>query len=168
MASILYKWLMIPFMLLVSSNNGLHPIYVSVVEMEHNAKEKTLEVSCRIFTDDFERTLRDVYKTRIDLLNPKDHESMSKLVNDYVVKHLTLTVNGKPVKLIFSGYEEVEEAIWSYYQVNEVAEVKTIDINSDILYSYKKEQMNIFHLTVNGERKSSRLLNPDKKLNFSF
>ena len=45
---------------------------------------------------------------------------------------------------------------------------KTIDIDDDILYSYKKEQMGIIHVTVNGERKSTRLLNPQRKAQVTF
>ena len=36
-----------------TTNQLLHPIHVSVTEINHNAADKTLEVSVRIFTDDF-------------------------------------------------------------------------------------------------------------------
>ena len=56
MASILYKWLL-AFAL---TNFGVnpHPIFVSVTEIEYNAVNKTLEIGCKIFVDDFEKTLR--------------------------------------------------------------------------------------------------------------
>ena len=55
MAAILYKWLL-AFAL---TNFGVnpHPIFVSVTEIEHNAVEKTLEISCKLFVDDFEKSL---------------------------------------------------------------------------------------------------------------
>src|SRR6476661_2375693 len=34
-----------------------HPFHVSTTEINHNATDKTLEISCRIFTDDFESCL---------------------------------------------------------------------------------------------------------------
>ena len=36
---------------------GLHPFHVSGVEVNHNATDKTLEISCKIFTDDFEKEI---------------------------------------------------------------------------------------------------------------
>ena len=39
-----------------------HPIFVSVTQIDHNATDKTLEISCKIFTDDFEQTLRQQNK----------------------------------------------------------------------------------------------------------
>ncbi|GAB2816702.1 hypothetical protein GCM10027043_16580 [Ferruginibacter profundus] len=141
---------------------------MSVTEIEHNAKDKTLEISCKIFTDDFEKTLRQVYKTTVDLINPKDKAAMNKLVSDYVQKHLTLTVDGKKVSLQFIGYEQQEEGILSYYQVNNITAVKKIDITNSILYEYKKEQIEIMHVTVGGNRKSTKLSNPDDKASFDF
>ena len=50
MASILYKWLLL--FLLHSSSSSPHPIFVSVTEIEHNAAAKSLEISCKVFTED--------------------------------------------------------------------------------------------------------------------
>ncbi|MEO7308663.1 MAG: DUF6702 family protein [Ferruginibacter sp.] len=145
-----------------------HPIFVSVTEIEHNSKEKTLEISCKIFTDDFEKTLRQTYKSHVDLLQPKDKNAMNKLVSDYVQKHLLIKVDDKTVALQFIGYEQEEEGIISYYQVNNIAAVKKIDITDNILFEYKKEQISIIHTTVNGNRKSTKLVNPEDKYSFGF
>ena len=146
----------------------MHPLYVSVIEIEHNAKDKTLEVSCKIFTDDFEKTLRKTYNVHVDLLDPAKKDAMNKLVNDYVQKHLKIALEGKNATMRFIGYEQIEEGIYSYYQVNNVNAVKNISITDDILYEYKKEQMGLIHVTVNGNRKSSKLNNPDEKISFVF
>jgi hypothetical protein len=166
MASILFKWLLIGG--LVFNPATYHPIFVSVTEIEHNAKEKTLEISCKIFTDDFEKTLRSTYKTYIDLLKPKDKEAMNKLVADYVQKHLLIKADGKPVALQFLGYEQDEEGIVSYYQVNNIASVKKLDITDNILFEYKEQQISIIHATVNGNKKSTKLVNPEDKYSFEF
>jgi hypothetical protein len=175
MASILFKWLF--FLSVVNlpvysnpfvAKTDHHPLFVSVTEIELNAKDKTLEISCKIFTDDFEKTLRQNYKTAVDLLKPKDKTAMNKLVSDYVQKHLLLTVDGKKVSLQFLGFEQQEEGIVSFYQVNNIAAVRKIDITNNILYGYKKEQIGIMHVTVDGNRKSTKLNNPEDKASFEF
>ena len=168
MASFLFKWLLIGGLLLNPSAATYHPIFVSVTEIEHNAKDKTLEISCKIFTDDFEKTLRQTYKTYVDLLKPKDKNAMNKLVADYVQKHLLIKVDGKAAALQFLGYEQDEEGIVSYYQVNNIATVKKLDITDNILFEYKKEQLSIIHTTVNGNKKSTKLTNPEEKYSFEF
>lgn len=150
-------------------HNTHHPIYVSVTEIEHNAKDKALEISCKIFTDDFEKTLRqqnnNVY---VDLIRPKDKQLMDKLVSDYVTRHLLLKADGKPLALQYLGYEQEEEGIVSYFQVNNIPSVKKLDVTDNILFEYKKEQISIIHTTVNGNRKSTKLNNPEEKTSFEF
>ncbi len=171
MATAVIKFLFFVSIVIVPKQNITtisHPIYVSVTEIEHNAKDKTLEISCKIFTDDFEKTLRKNYTGTVDLINPKDKEAMNKLVSSYVQKHLIIVADGKPTTLQFLGYEQQEEGIVSFYQINNIATIKKIDVTNDILYSYKKEQMGIIHATINGSRKSSKLNNPDDKVSFEF
>ena len=162
----MYKWL---FVFALSGFVGSHhPIFVSVTEIEHNAKEKTLEISCKIFTDDFETTLRKKYNTKVDLLDTKQKATMNPLVNDYVQKHLSIAVDGKPVTMQFIGFEQDEEGILSFYEVKNIASVKKVDVTDNILYDEKPQQMQIIHVIVNGERKSNRLNNPDTKAGFLF
>lgn len=168
MVHFLFKWFMVGGFLLNQPVATNHPIYVSVTEIEHNTKDKTLEISCKIFTDDFEKTLRQTYKGTVDLLQPKDKTAMNKLVQDYVQKHLLIKVDDKTVALQFLGYEQEEEGIISFYQVNNIATIKKLDITDNILFEYKKEQISIIHTTVNGNRKSTKLVNPEEKASFVF
>ncbi len=166
MAAILYKWLMV--FVFAGFSPVHHPIFVSVTNIEHNAADKTLEISCKIFTDDFETTLRKLNNTKIDLLDDRLKPAMNTLVNNYIQKHLAIVVDGKPARMEFLGFEQQEEGITSYFEVKQLGNVRTLEIVNDLLYEYQPRQMGIVHVTVKGERKSSRLDNPDSKASFSF
>ncbi len=168
MASILFKWFFTTVLCFSFSSASMHPIYVSVTSIEHNAKEKTLEVSCKLFTNDFEKTLRKTYKTSVDLINPKDRSAMDKLINDYVLKHLKIATDGKPITLKYLGYEQEEEGITSYFEGANITEVKKIAVYNNLLYEYQIEQMGLIHITVAGIRKSTKLNNPDYKVVVEF
>ena len=150
---------------LLFSGAAHHPIYVSVTEIEHNAKENTLEISCKIFTGDLEAMLRKNSKIKVDLLAPTDKKAMEALVNSYIQQHLKLNVNEKPVKLLFIGYEQNEETIQSYFQVDEVKSIKSMEITDNILYEYQSEQISIIHVIINGKRMSTKLNNPEERFN---
>lgn len=168
MVSIFYKWLLAAGIMLFCGGSGLHPIYVSVTEIEHNAREKSLEVSCKLFTDDFENTLRKAYQVKVDLLHPGNKASMNRLVDDYVQKHLKINIDGRAVQLKFIGYEEIEEGIYSYFEATGIERIKDLVIMDNLLYEYKKEQISLLHVLVNGSRKSTKLNNPDATATFSF
>ncbi len=169
MGKILFKWfIVVAAFLSFGFTKKHHPIFVSVTEIEHNAKDKSLEISCKIFTDDFEKSLRNIYRTPIDLLDAKSKPLMDKFVSDYVQKHLKIKIDGKAVNLRYVGYENMEEAIYSYYQVDNIITVKKVEITDDILYDYKKEQFNLIHVVVGGKRQSTKLNYPESVAAIEF
>jgi len=168
MGSLLFKWLFVSLMFLPTSFNLHHPIFVSVTEIEHNAKDKTLEVSCKIFTDDFEKTLRTTYKTHVDLLDEKVKPAMDKLVNDYVQKHLKVAVDGKLVALKYLGFEKIDEGIYIYYQADNITTPKKIEVTDNVLLEYNEQQMNIVHIIVDGKRKSAKLSGSENKVTAQY
>ncbi|MCP9753286.1 hypothetical protein EGI32_20225 [Ferruginibacter sp. HRS2-29] len=145
-----------------------HPVYISIAEIEYNAKEKQLEISCKLFADDFEKALRTAYNTHVDLLDKNNKPAMDKLVNDYIQKRFKVSVNGKATALKYIGFEPLEEGVYCYFEGDNIASVKSIGITSTILYEYKEQQMGLIHCTVNGEMKNYKLNNPEATVIFNF
>ena len=175
MVSLLYKWF-IPFLFLFSKapdikvvkESPVHPFYVSVTEINHNSTDKNLEISCKIFTDDFESSLTKVYQSKVDLVNPNNKGKADKMIDDYISKHLQLKLDGKPVKFEFVGFEREEESVWSYFQVQNSEPPKKIEIINNLLYESFDTQINIIHVSVGGNRKSTRLVFPVTGAKFEF
>lgn len=175
MASFINKWLLLSLIsgiLVLHSGfrekEGLHPFHVSVIEINHNAADKTLEISCKIFTDDFEKTLAKNYNTKVDLINPPDKNAMDTLVKKYLYSHLSIKANGKPVTLNYIGFENDKEAAYGYIEISNVPSVSKIDIGTNIMYDMFEDQVNIMHVIVNGERKSTKLNFPATEATLSF
>jgi hypothetical protein len=177
MAASLFKWFS-PYLFLLSGSNyksnhhnrgmPLHPLYVTVTEINHNAKDKTLEISCKIFTNDFEAALEKALHVKTDLSEPKDKKAADKSVSDYIQKHLQIKADGKPVTLEFVGSEKETDATWSYFQVSNIAIVKKLEITNRLLYETFEGEINLMHVTVSGNRKSEKLTNPETNVIFEF
>lgn len=145
-----------------------HPLHVSVAEINHNAGEKTLEISCKLFTDDFEKVLGMNYKTKVDLINPPDRPAMEKLVNQFVQGHLKIEVDGKPVQFHYLGYEKDNDAIYSYFQADDIPAVKKIEVTNSLMHELYSDQINLMHVIVGGKRKSTKLDYPEKETEINF
>jgi hypothetical protein len=145
-----------------------HPFYISITEINNNAKDKTLEISCKMFAEDLEETLNKNYKTEVDLSLAKDKAALDKFIPDYVNRHFSLVVDGKPVKLNYVGYEKDKESAYSYFQVDNVPSLKRLDVNNSLLHDFNQDQINIVHVVVNGKRQSTKLDFPSKQASFSF
>jgi len=153
---------------LLLSSKAFHPFYVSVTEFNHNQKENTLEISCKLYADDFENTLKTQYKTVVDISNPKDTRQVEKLVYDYLHKRLILKINGRPATTQFVGFEKENEAVWCYLQVNNVAQLKKLEITNSLLYEMYDTQIGIIHAMAGGARKSIRLIHPHTNAVFEW
>ncbi len=177
MVILLYKWSFLVHWLLMGYNNpattvenrAAHPLYVTVTEINYNAGDKNLEISVKIFTDDFENALTTLNHSKVDLTTPKDKAVADKQVYDYIKGNLQLKLDGKPVSLEFVGFEKETDAVWSYLQVSNTAKApKTIDIHNSLLHESYDKQINLMHVSVGGTRKSTRLNYPDKDVKIQF
>jgi hypothetical protein len=162
MANSLFQWLMLTLF------TAIHPLYISIIDINHNAKDKSLEISVRIFTDDFEGTLKKYNNTKVDLSHPSDKAAADKLVREYIINKLQIKVDNKPLALQYVGFELQQESIWTYFEIPAINSVKKIEINTNILYDYQEKQINIIHAKVNGNEKSSRLDNPKSYAAFEW
>lgn len=179
MALLSFKWLFISLLSfgsfqqttkhpVVPVGSNFHPFYISVTEINHNAKDKTLEISCKIFVDDMEETLKKNYKTKVDLSSAQHQEQNNKLIADYISKHLAFVADGKLQKLSYVGYEKESEAVYCYFEVPNLPAVKKLDVTNSTLQDFHTEQINIMHVIVNGNRKSYKLDYPNSQASFTF
>ena len=67
MAPFLCRWLSVGLLCILGGFRPAHPLYISVTEISHNPKDKILEISCKVFTNDFEAVLEKMSGSRVDL-----------------------------------------------------------------------------------------------------
>lgn len=158
----------LPDMALEHGRKINHPFFVSVTELNHNQTDNIIEISCKMFADDFENALKTRYKTTIDITNPKDPKQVNRFIYDYIQKHIQLRVNDKLVMLEYVGYEKESEAVWCYLQVKDINRVRKLDITSNLLYEMYNTQIGIIHASVGGQRKSTRLDFPETNASFQW
>ena len=174
MVYIVSKWFLLLFLL--GNNSDVHkprkkthhPFYVSVTEVNLNAAEQSLEISCKFFADDFEKTLEQNNKVQLDISSAKDKASFDKFIPGYINKHLNLSVGNKAATLSYVGFEKDNESVYCYFEVKNTTSLSQLAITNNLLYDLTHEQINIMHVTVNGKRQSSKLNYPAVKADFKF
>ena len=144
-----------------------HPYYVSVTEIEYNLQKKELGVACKFFVDDLEEAIKEAGAGKTDLIKGEKSRN-TKLLEGYLKTHFALSADGRKIDLKFIGYELDQEAIWCFLEAEAVEPFKRLNIRGDMLFELRKEQINLFHATVNGKRKSQRLTLPDRAFTLDF
>lgn len=146
----------------------LHPFFVSVIEINHNEKEATIEISVRTFTNDLEKMMGAEAKTTIDLSQANQKNKGDALIAAYLTKRLKLKANGAKLNLEYIGYEIQKESTWSYFEVKNVKQLNQLNINCEILFGVNDQQINIFHVKAKENRKSYELIYPKNTVQFNF
>ena len=145
-----------------------HPFYLSVTDIKYNDKNKSLEIACKIFTNDLEDALKRTTKKNVDLINPQDKKETGKILFDYINKRLSINLNGKLKTLNYIGFEKEEDVIWTYMEIEKCDKPKQLNISNGLLYDFLKEQINLVSFEISGNKQSSKVSNPDKEINFTI
>lgn len=146
----------------------MHPFFVSVVEINHNQQEKTVELSVRIFAEDLEKTLQKYSPAKVDILAPADKAMLDKQIAIYLREKLKLKVNGQSIALNYIGHEIQKESIWCYLEAPKVNDMSKLEVDCGLLYDFEKSQTNILHVKSKGVEKSSKLDYPNSFATFQF
>jgi hypothetical protein len=93
---------------------------------------------------------------------------MDTMVKKYVTSHLKLIIEGHENKISYVGWENEGEAIYCYFEIQNVSQPRKLKIDNSLLYDEFTDQANIMHVKVNGKRQTQKVNYPDKTLEFTF
>lgn len=147
----------------------LHPVHISVTEIEFDEKEKTLEIMMRVFMDDMETTLRNsMNKPELDVFDPKNAAQLDQLMPEYLKSHFQIALDDKIQKTVYLGHEREPDVFIFYIEVSNVKKWKTIRVLNDIITDTYDDQSNLVHVSVGEKVRSLRLTKdtPADKLTF--
>ncbi len=143
-----------------------HPYYISVTEVRIDPAKKTINMSCKMFTDDMEAALGKSLHSSVSLF--KGSAKNDSLLNIYVTKHTRVLVGNKEIAFKYIGYEIEEEAVWCYFESALSVVSKEVKIQNSILFDSHESQTNFIHCYYGVDRKSFKLVNPNNETVFSF
>lgn len=132
----------------------IHPFHVSVCEIYHNENTSSLEISMKIFMDDFELSIQQNGVPGFKLID-EDPEKVEKThIDSYLKNHFNLKINGHFADLNFLGFEFDDNAILCYMESKKVKKINSIEINNSMLTEVYDDQINLTHFQYKDEMKS--------------
>ncbi|MFD2203739.1 DUF6702 family protein [Shivajiella indica] len=156
------------FLLFLGWKVFFHPFYISLTEIRYNTNNGRLEIAQKIFWDDLEVALGDLYSSKVDFLNPSDRNALEKMAAEYLLERNEISVNGKKVKLNYLGFEIEEEAAWFYLESEKVETPNQVEVYNNVLIEHFEGQQNIINFYIDKKPKSLILYKGKEKgiLNF--
>lgn len=147
----------------------LHPIHISVADIQYREERKSLEVILRVFVDDLELAIRNQRgEPELDILEPKNGLSTKEMVVDYLKERFKIYLDNKLQTYQFLGFEMEGEAMVCYIEVEKVKKWQQIKVHNSIITETYEDQSNLVHVTVNKKVKSLRLTRQKPEGTLSF
>ena len=145
-----------------------HETYLSVTDIEYNKEQKSLQIISRVFIDDFENVLSRRYHKDISLSYKKDLKANKDLIEKYINKKLSISIDGQELDLKLLGSKFDADQIVIFIEGANVQSFGKIKVQNLILTDLFDDQKNIVHVKK-GKNIESMLLVKDnscKTLNF--
>lgn len=146
-----------------------HPIHISVTEINYSEKDKSFQITSRMFVDDTELSIRGLKKNPdLDILEPKG-VTTQQLVEEYLRLHLKVWVDGKLAKMNFLAVEKEDLSFVCYIEIPNIKKVKSVKVQNDCVMETHEDQSNLVHITYQAPVKSARLTRnkPDETFTFT-
>ena len=147
--------LIIPFFAFTS----IHKYYISVTQVDYVASQQPVQITTRVFIDDFEAVLRERYDESITLMTDNDEaKTVDPYIKQYLSEKIKIKINGKPVNVTFIGKTYDTDIMRCYLEIENVSSIKSIEIVNQVLFDMFEDQQNIIKTKINNKQKSFMLV----------
>lgn len=143
----------------------MHKFYVSVTQVEFVNEKQSVQIISRIFIDDLELALQNRYDQNIKLIEEKESKNVDVYIEKYFKQKLKITLNSKETAYQFLGKKYENDILYFYFEIENVKDIKHLEITNQILFDALPDQQNIVKIKAKTEHKNYILTtNNDKAL----
>ncbi len=157
------KSVLLLFAVLLLSSFAVHKFYVSVTQVDYVPSKKRMEITSRIFLDDFEKALNKRFNTKVNLTSARELPEAEELIKTYLKEKIKISINKKPQGIEFLARELEGDVLILYTKITISKKINTFEIYNSLVTEIYPEQQNIVHSNINGNKKSLLMTNTSFK-----
>lgn len=133
--------------------------------MVYSEKDSAFQITSRIFIDDLEEVLEERYGIQAKLATDEESKITDEYIKKYFNTKFAITLDNKNVNYSFLGKQYDNDVVICYLELTDVdlAAVKSITVQNEILTDLFEEQQNIVHVKWKGQKKSFVLIRENNK-----
>lgn len=131
-----------------------HRFYTAIFQINFVPQKKMVQITTRIFMDDFNDALKNQYHKTTFLGTDKETEADVDLMKKYLTEKFRLTINGKFQSMNYLSKEIEDNVLVCYYKINDVSKINSLTVENSILIEVHPEQQNIIQFNNNGTKSS--------------
>lgn len=148
------KILLLIFIIPLFAFTTMHKYYISVTQINYIEEKESVQITSRIFIDDFENILRLRYDKSITLAGQDESETINVFIEKYLKEKITIKINNKETNINFIGKEYEGDIMRCYLEIEGVKSIQSIEVSNKILFDLFEDQQNIIKTKINSKQKS--------------
>ena len=157
-----YKPLFVLFLFVQSTKSAVHPLRLSLCEIEYSSVEQLLTINLKLFLMDVNEALVfDPNSKELAFCHPNESANAEQLLLNYLNIFFYVKVNGKKVALKIKSKRLSGEgdnvALWLLFEQRKDQNIKSLEIKNAIFTDLFFDQNNVIYVYVNGDSRSLML-----------
>ena len=136
----------------------VHPLYVSMTNMDVDAQKGSIVVSIGLFTDDLETILHNKYNVDGWLGTANEHRDGRQLLREYVNERFSVTVNnGEKLKLVTDSIIIIDDMMRFYMKGTAQKAIRHVAVDNRLLTDFFEKQNNLVIISAGRKEKYDKL-----------
>lgn len=159
------KYLIITLFFLTSFSAQAHKFYVSISQINFNEKNKSIEITLKLFTDDLEKSVGDYINQRVKI-NQADDANQN--IAAYILKNFSIYLNGQAQNIQYLGKELENDVSWCFLEIKNITDFSEIKITNKIFTEQFENQKNLIQISAFDKEESTVLSKNSSTYIFNF
>ncbi|MGK0448623.1 MAG: hypothetical protein ACJA2M_002422 [Polaribacter sp.] len=145
-----------------------HKYYLSLTQITFKPASKSVQVIINVFMDDIETALNSDYKIDLQLTTKKELEENDVYFKKYLKEKIHFKVDGIAKEFTYLGKEYDADLIYFYLEIENINQLKTLEITNNILIKHFPQQQNMTKCKLGEKHKSILLTKKENSATFNY
>jgi hypothetical protein len=155
------------FAVLMTMFSWLHPVHVSLLNIDLDPETGKIEIVFKLFSDDFERIILHKYNVPLEITSKIDPGEKIDTIHKYINESFELSINGTKIdQWEYKGNQINDEAIWLYYKNLWPGKIQEVSIINEVMMDLYEDQTNLVIVSWRDKQNGYHLDNKNREISF--
>ena len=148
-----------------------HKFYLSVLNVEFNREEKTLQMTLKTFADDLQRAIQERFHNEIEIpAEGKLSPDLTKKIDAYLREHISISIDDRAFAIHYLGSEADWDDVYHYLEVEKISldSIQKVTLKNSLFMEVFPRQKNVVHFKLEDTKKTLIMLGDQHKKSFQL
>lgn len=142
------------FLIIPLLSFSAHKYYLSLTQIEYRSDLNSVQITINVFMDDIEEALNKDNSINLMLHTKKELPNNDVYFIKYLKEKLHFKIDGAAKEFNYIGKEYDDDLVFFYLEIENIKQLKSIEIENKILINHFPEQQNLIKSKVKKKHKT--------------